>query len=278
MNSGFTFGQSGASIEVITRRGKSVVLKRAKDPQAAKRLELQHKKHVDAFESGRMGAISTPEPLGAFRDGGYTMEHIHGIPVGSLLQVGSRYQFKEIADTLSSYFLSNYRTSNSRFERNLALEKLDHLETKILAMGGQTVNFARSSLSRLREFFDHAEITESWNHGDLSLENLLFQQDGSKLYALDFLDSPFNALEIDMGRIWLDVDGGWWGAGTQPSATTRANLIELRFGLERCFKSLNVNVVVLEAFSTLAALRVLPYTSNPVRRAFLQNALVRYLG
>lgn len=277
-NSGFIFGQSGASVEVITRKGKTVVFKSANDAQASKRLEMQHKKHLEAFETARMGAIATPEPLGVFQDGGYTMEYIHGIPVGSLLQVGSRNQFRVIAEILSSYFSSNYATPNSRFEKNLALEKLDQLETKILAMGGQTINIARFSLSQLKAFFEHEEISEGWNHGDLSLENLLFQQDSSQLYAVDFLDSPFNALEIDMGRIWLDVDGGWWGAGTQPSATTRANLIELRSGLERCFKSLNVSLLVIEAFATLAALRILPYTSNPVRRAYLQNALLRYLG
>lgn len=277
-NSGFIFGQSGASLEVRTSQGKAEVFKSVKSDQSSARLQKQYKKHLSAFENGSLEPLIPPKPTSSFRGGGYSMEYVHGTPLGSLLQVGSRSQFGYIADVVGSYFERHYDSSKTQFDRASALQKLDQLETGLSAIGGMTEFFGRKSLSQLKSFFQHSTIKASWNHGDLSLENLIFQPESSTLFALDLLDSPFDAIEIDMGRLWLDVDGGWWGAGTQPSATTRANLIEFRSGIEKCFKSLGVGVEVVEAFATLAALRILPYTSNPVRKAFVQNSLARYLG
>jgi hypothetical protein len=176
------------------------------------------------------------------------------------------------------------------FERHVEQSQNSNLKEQVMSKMSQLVNVygsmsdpiamtvGLSALEQLTKYFDSRGLMSSWNHGDLSLENLLFQPETKKVFAIDFLDSPFETVLLDAGRFWLDVGLGWWGDGVRPVATSQANLFELRSRLSNRLAKTGIDNRDLIAFATLASLRVLPYTHNPVRRAFLKMSLLRFQG
>jgi len=76
----------------------------------------------------------------------------------------------------------------------------------------------------------------------------------------------------------MDLSHGWWGQGLRPSGTTSANALELKERVGKHFREVSISAEDLAAHSAFSALRILPYTLNPVRKAFLKTLLLRYTG
>jgi len=275
----FHLGQSGDRVFIVDKSGKAAVRKEVGSPQSLERLSLQFKKHTLASESGNMGPIEVPKILAAMDQNGYTMEYVHGVPIGQLLTNGSRGQLLKIADVVGDYFERHAVQGQNSNLREQATSKISQLVDVYSAMSDQLARtVGLGALERLSEYFDTADLMSSWNHGDLSLENLLFQPETAKVFAIDFLDSPFETILLDAGRFWLDVGQGWWGDGVRPVATSQANLFELKSRLFSRLAKIGISNRDLGAFSALASLRVLPYTHNPVRKAFLKTSLMGFQG
>lgn len=275
----FTLGQSGDRVFIVDDSGKAAVRKEAGSTQSHARLSSQFKKHAMASAGNDMEPIAVPKILEDMNDTGYTMEYVHGVPIGQLLSNGSRGQLLLIADVVGDYFERYALQGQNSHLREQVGSKISALVEVYSSMSDQvSKNVGLRALDQFAEYFDSADLRAAWNHGDFSLENLLFQPETSKVFSIDFLDSPFDTILLDAGRIWLDIGKGWWGDGVRPVATSQANLFELRTRLSGRLEKIGVSNRDLVAFSTLAALRILPYTKNPVRKAFLKASLIRFQG
>lgn len=223
-----------------------------------------------------MNPIRVPKIVDSFSNGAYSMTLEHGLPLGLALHTMSRREALHVADTIGTFITRSLQGANDSVINNqLLLTKLDNLllfyesardrHLGILGVG---------CVSILQKFFSTNCPVSSFNHGDLSFENLLVSKGGKVLTALDFLDSPTDSILIDIGRFWLDLKYGWWGDGLHSVANSSINAKDITLRLESLLESLQVGKSEIYIWTCFAALRMAPYTKNPVRLALLKSVLL----
>lgn len=222
-----------------------------------------------------MRPIEVPRIIDCFSGGGYSMALAPGVPLGSAVREMSRLEAlraaERICDFVETSLLSPLEESSVTAS---ALEKLQSLSEFYESSTDQQLRLIGSkSLKILWAFFSSQRITESFNHGDLSFENLLVTSSVKHLTAIDFLDSPFDSAMIDVGRLWLDLRTGWWADGLKRSPVAILNSREMAARFESRLRALQIDRVQMDLWASFAALRIAPYTRNPTRLALLKSAL-----
>jgi serine/threonine protein kinase len=263
-------GQSKASIKIdATFEGENVVTK--SNTSEPERFGRQYEKHKQAIEFYK-NRVGVPQIKTDLRNSTYSMEYVHGSPLGLLLQSGRSTTIRALAKEISELLLTSTLplTLDDGEVLSLLLSKSEQLQKNESTLGDGSL------YGILRNYFirkvSSTTILRGWNHGDLSLDNILVANRGSKLYLIDFLDSPAETPLIDWGRIWLDAEYGWWMAGSFPNATWNLNSGILSEEIEGAAKLAEISRDTLDVFAAFAILRVMPYTENPVRLALLKNA------
>ena len=275
----FSLGQSGAKLSLVDHGRGRAIRKECVDQGLQNRLRKQFEKHQLALEQRSMDPILLPELYTDFGVGGYTMQYVQALTVGHLLASGSRGQLLAVSEVVGEYFARHRAAALPSNEDKKINIKLDELTSTYTAMADPiSSSLGLRALELLYKHFAQNETFSSWNHGDFSLENLLFQAETGRVYAVDLLDSPFDSILLDAGRLWMDLNHGWWGQGLRPSGTTRANALELKDRVSYYFKEVSIEAEDLAAYSAFSALRILPYTLNPVRKAFLKTLLLSFVG
>jgi hypothetical protein len=214
--------------------------------------------------------ISFPKILEPLKNNSYCMQYISGMNLGNFLKIASKREILLIQKIISNYFRTIVDASNTTLDANSLLrmkEKLVSLEKNVASYDHKGFVVL---LRIVREYFLSAKISAGWNHGDFSLENLIISHTSKSVFAIDLLDSPFDSPYIDLGRFWLDIKYGWWGngltLGSNEFLNSRAFEDEMRIEFSK------EEIRRIEYFAAFALLRILPYTSNPVRLAFLKSA------
>lgn len=267
-------GQSGQKIEIVGRGNSALVRKSSPTPEGSARLEAAFQKHQFAIQNGNMAPLSVPEIAEDFDGDGYSMTLVHGHPLGAFLTVASPEEVILISSSIAQYFENNSGQAPGEKMDDAFSEKLYLLrdtfagskDPVIRAEGAQT-------LDKFAVKLRHLPRLAGWNHGDLSLENLLYDRNEQKLVAVDFLDSPAETILIDFGRLWLDMGSSWWGHGVIQSPVFHLNLMTLRNTISEVARGLGLSEKDLDVLAGFAAMRVLPYTVNPLRLSRLKNAL-----
>ncbi len=276
----FSLGQSGYTVNLVETGGRHLVRKEAAvgDDVGAARLYLQYQKHVSAHRSGLLEPLEIPEIVEPFSDRGYSMAFIPGKPLGKALELMSQREVLNVSESIAKYFTAQLDNRVSELINPKALEKLEQIRSVYSGFSDSSARELGLAIAdRLQDFFTSVEIESSPNHGDFSFDNILSDRRGTKLFALDLLDSPFDTVLLDMGRIWLDLKDGWWASRQAPRANSSINMAYLRHDLSKTLFAKGVSRAMLETFSIMAALRVLPYTEQPYRKALLKNAMRRHL-
>lgn len=275
-------GQSGFDVRVVEDKGRLYIRKEAPsgDTALAERLYRQFVKHSKVSDGGLMAPILVPEIKSAFEAGGYSMAYVPGRPLGYLIPYMSQSELRNVGAALCDYFNRCFSMSEEDSEVNsLAIIKLDQLRSQYLISSDSVIReLGIESIESLIKFFGNEGFSVTPNHGDFSFENILSDRRGQVMYALDFLDSPFETVLIDIGRLWLDLKMGWWASRSLPSASSAVNMSFLRDLITEGLAKRQIRPRHFEAFSTFAALRVIPYTSQPFRLSILKNALRMFKG
>lgn len=268
MNNYLDLGQSKSCITVESNLSGLVLKKNFPD---VNRGYKQYVKHLEAWNLSGDNFFSVPKILSEFTNGAYYMQYMHAAPLGIELDSMSLEEVKEVTEKLVKYFEKCFTVEVRKKDVNTSLL---NIKLNDLAMNpcsndllySKALDFLRISLPAVR-------VPDGWNHGDLSLDNILINHDNFDLIFVDFLNSPFDSPLIDLGRILLDVKFGWWKNSLNPSLTwiTNSKYISRRiiglgveFGIPRS---------TIDYFIIFAALRVIPYTSNPARMAYLKTAI-----
>lgn len=275
-------GQSGFSIRVLDDKGRLVIRKEAPPGDAAlvERLFRQFEKHSRVSDQQLMKPLLVPEIKSTFESSGYSMAYAPGRPLGYLIPYMSQTELKRVGSAICEYFNTSLSMSTGAAEINeSALGKLAKLKQQYLQSSDPVIrHLGEESIDTLVKFFENERFPATPNHGDFSFENILSDRRGEALYALDFLDSPFDSVLIDIGRLWLDLKMGWWANRTSPSASATINMSYLRDLLTKNLGKRGLRPQQFEVFSTFAALRVIPYTTQPFRMSILKHALRLFKG
>jgi hypothetical protein len=271
-NTNFTLplGQSGSHVELVSSPDNSPVVRKFAGFEKIERLELQFKKHQEA-NSGLMSPIKTPKIIKPY-DAElrfYEMQFIRADQLGKFLQGADSEQMKLVSEIIVKFFKNQF--INARVDETintLFANKIEELSRKAKNSDITFRNLRKFSLEMNNEVIHLG----GWNHGDFSFENILVSNDGAIVSAIDFLNSPFDSPMIDLGRIWLDVKYGWWGAGFSEPSNMRLNRRALEKNLLNFAMEIGLNQKKIELFSALAILRIIPYTENVTRLSFLKFA------
>lgn len=278
----FSLGQSGCSLSVEYGKTGPRVTKQSHagiDDKITLRLHKQYLKHVRIQEQGLMDPISVPKVLDAFSGNGYSMSLAPGLPLGLALNTMSRWESLQVALKLGQYFETSLDAASAHETVNGAVTlKLEELSAFYKVARDKQLSIIGSNCANmLRAYFSKTRIGASFNHGDFSFENIMVSRGSRALTALDFLDSPFESLLIDVGRLWLDLNGGWWIEGLNSSPTATLNAREIAVTIETALRKFGIDRRQIDFWACFAGLRVAPYTRNPTRLALLKFSLARTL-
>jgi len=261
-------GQSGAILTLVqSSTGTSIIVK--KDEANTLRLQKQYEKQK-AVKASLSSYISVPKILSDFSDSSFSMEFIHGQTLGQFLETSTREDLISVLDQLKGYLGSKEQTVGTILSIEPLAEKILSIKHTLSESFFNPIfmELADTLITRMVEI----SAVSGFNHGDFSFENLLVEKFTNKIYAIDFLDSPVETRLVDYGRLWLDVNFGWW---------TNWGIESTRYALNRSFikntftlalDSQNIPKLYVEFFCGVAILRIAPYTKNPRRIAFLQHA------
>lgn len=267
-------GQSDAQVSLVKDdKGKICVRKEVPSSQS-KKLFAQFQKHNSATKFELMKPISVPLILSDFSRNEYLMEYIAGNPVGKFLEVCDSEELNSIIGQVIEYLERAYCSGGSEISRR---DILSFFEKKLIrCISALDNNWLSLKLADEKEalvnMFGERIYLQRWSHGDFSFENLLVTQ-SSKVNAIDFLDSEIDLIELDWGRIWLDVKFGWWAFANNRTANGEMNLSRFKSALVIKAELIGLSKRELDKFALLAAIRILPYTVKPTRRGHMLFAI-----
>ena len=260
-------GQSKTLIELLTLEDGNLGVKKSIEGDDS-RFKLQYEKHLQAA-SFDFPDSQVPKILKIYGGGAYIMEYMHGSPLGIFLESASQHEVLNISNILIRLLTNMIENRDSKIDSSL-------MQYKIHSFHKNKVNNEIEIFSDLQKKLlvrtEKLIIPAGWNHGDFSYENILIAPSTKEIVLLDFLDSPFESPYIDLGRIWLDAEYGWWGSGLIPSSNSVLNSRIISNSLIELCANQKIDIAVLDIFAGFAALRVFPYTTNPVRLSFLKRA------
>jgi len=294
-----SIGQSGARLTLFrdSVSGGKILRKASlpsEDPQgranssshsgSRDRIVKQAELQIEASKSNAFTLFRIPEVLKINREAGFfDMEFIDSVPLGEALCYLQNNDLDGVAKTLRNYL----------FEQDdlviLSAEEIAQVRSKVNGVLRSHPELAfEMSVNSLSELLVKAmsglQFCKS-NHGDFSLDNLLWEPRSKNLALVDFLDGPFSSRLADAGRLYLDLRFGWWLTPSEPSASksSRHYLLQEIFGPRETLNAIESGVEIaraLRAAAFFSALRVQPYSRHPRRlglNLFAARTLIREL-
>jgi hypothetical protein len=264
-----SYGQSGDLVHYEVLDSKVVVTKRAGSDST--RLHAQYLKQSNFSSSNH---IQVPKIIIPWNGEAFSMEYVPSMPLGKYLQTASVSEVANCGESIVNFVkeqMTKSKISHAPLNHDLNfLEKIKSMQASLSKSNHKVVQRA-------------AEILEIWsktfpqligpNHGDFSFENILINPRSSEVWLVDFLDSPIESPLLDVGRFLIDSEHGWWGSGIYPLASEKiaGNALGLRIRTE-C-ELLGITSSQLSFFKMFTALRIIPYTTNPLRMAILLDII-----
>jgi hypothetical protein len=154
-------------------------------------------------------------------------------------------------------------------------DKIDSLTASLSSQGlvGPPVSQTLDVLRRR----PWTQIPASTCHGDLTLENMIVHE--GRLYLIDFLDSFADSWYIDMAKLLQDLVGGWSFRHNPIDRNFALRIASLRHNLETALEVLYPGCLsFIRDLYALNLLRILPYSSSPEDRAFIEDRLAAALN
>jgi hypothetical protein len=264
-------GQSGDQVTLIlpTSKGqRASVEKRRGGGQDESRLGRQALKQKTFPQIGR---FEVPQIIRDWDGQSFSMEYAPGVALGTYLRHASHSQVNLVLEALGEYFnhiidLStmdpDFLSNDLSWQRKLNRMSEDHRTP----LAREAVNWIRNNARNLSQ-------RVGINHGDFSFENILVNPQSGQIWLIDMLDSPIESPLLDLGRILVDLEHGWWKTKHNESATELLARRQIALSLRRLVSQYSISETEVNFYKVFAALRILPYTQNPMRKAVLISVL-----
>jgi hypothetical protein len=210
------------------------------------------------------------------------MEYVSGKPLGQVLGNASITEVESIAKIIAAY-LQNLIASSVRsidpIDNNLAFKS--KMQSMREALSSSRYELVQKALTILDLESIRVPQLIGPNHGDFSFENVLINQNSGEAWLVDFLDSPIETPLIDISRVLIDMEHGWWGSGLYPSASEKLSSIYMADVLRSTCYNNGIDPLEISFFKLFTAVRLVPYTKNPLRMSILIDLIsqeLRYIS
>jgi len=270
-------GQSGDSVSLELLDGRIVVSKKSMTSES--RLYQQYLKQV---EFDHMSDFIVPRVCKPWDGSGFCMEYVSGKPLGQVLGNASITEVESIAKIIAAY-LQNLIASSVRsidpIDNNLAFKS--KVKSMREALSSSRYELVQKALTILDLESIRVPQLIGPNHGDFSFENVLINQNSGEAWLVDFLDSPIETPLIDISRVLIDMEHGWWGSGLYPSASEKLSSIYMADVLRSTCYNNGIDPLEISFFKLFTAVRLVPYTKNPLRMSILIDLIsqeLRYIS
>lgn len=156
-------------------------------------------------------------------------------------------------EDLSSFFVAKLQSIGNTLEEKPMLESV---RGRILPL-----------IDKLKTV-DYGSVPATLCHGDMTLENIIFQADGAFMF-IDVLDGDPSSIWLDVAKLCFDLEVGWTLRETLWSETNverRALSMLSQYALEEVGLMIEAHfrdiLPVLPALKAFQALRILPYAHD----------------
>jgi len=265
-------GFSGCKLKLYSRDGELFVRKISKSPDYNERLKSQMVKQQYFFNNLATEQVSAPRVLGSgFLEDCFffDMEYINGVNLAIYLSSATIDELNFISQQLVSILTlmkSQQREAKAKvFSKSQEKIKQIHAkmqerlsDTGLLTVLGEMEAMAQQCVSS-------DDPKETFCHGDLTMDNILYDKEHMKFYLIDFLDSYADHYWLDIAKLFQDIEGGWYKF-RNPDLDMTNTFLKMAF----VENYLNKNVVFKERgyaayhylFLALVFARILPYAEE----------------
>lgn len=259
---------SGASMNLLYENGKLLLLKTMKnDPRAV----LNLKKQSEFFDLPNVAAVRI---LDVMHNGEYLkvkMPFVDGL-VGSDYAIDCTHRdLTRIKRYLEEFFEKLKSKSVTReFNRSIVDNKIRELKSnkKFSSYHKKILGQLSKNLSSIKNY------PCGPCHGDLTLSNIIFSPQQSKLYLIDFLEVYINSFVIDLVKLDQDLIYGWSSRYLSEIDQLRSDILchQLRNGWP-CSESFEWGEFY-KILSVLNTLRIIPYCSDKATDIWITQTLI----
>lgn len=171
----------------------------------------------------------------------YDMEYISGLSIKNYLLTGSLNNL--------IYFLIN--TINQLSKNSFNKDYTEIYNKKLTDIDFKSFTFSKNELiDKLPKILPCSNY-----HGDLTLENIIYNTQTNQFYLIDPLTTEYDSYVFDLAKLQQDIKCKWFIRNDQIYLESKLNVLS-EF-LEKNFSYYNNNYILI-----LMLLRVLPYTTD----------------
>jgi len=202
-------GFSGCKILLIEKEGVHIVRKISKSPDYNIRMIEQKDKQEYFYHHLQTQLIRTPKIL----DSGYLnglfyfdMEYINGISMVKFIEKANLEELISISKKIIELIklFANSKKEEIIFLNQKILKKLNEINDKEKD-SSELINEIKKLIKDENE-----EIISTFCHGDLTLENIIYDEENKVYYLIDFLDSFIDHYWQDVSKLFQDLEGHWY--------------------------------------------------------------------
>lgn len=263
-------GHSGCVISLMeTEAGRLFVRKTAGTTDYNHRLERQCEKQKRFVHS----VLRTPKIYEqGYVDGlfYFDMEYVKGITLCEYIKTIEVASLRQVVDVFAYMFTGADADADAATNEVFKAKVLD-LEHQIDLTQNSILNEACAKLKN----YDWSNFSLSMCHGDLTFENIIVSNDN--LYLIDFLDSFYDSVYIDLGKMLQDLIA-LWSYRKEPEISSNT-LIRLKIFKDLLLSKVtaqNGNLVIRNAYYALLLhlVRIVPYIKDQYTYDFVTSKIV----
>jgi len=240
------------------------VRKISKSADYNKRLKKQMKKQKLFYETFSNNWVTAPKIFseGVTNDLYYfDMEYINGIDLIEFINRAKAKDLKEVTNFLLN-LLKLFKAKKGEEKINLS----EKFKEKISDIINKTKREEHRKLLRnlLYKSKRLPAVTTTYCHGDLTLENVIYNINKKKYYLIDFLDNFANHYWFDIVKIFQDVGGEWYLFRNKDmdKETMKIKMFFVKEMLIEKFLKRDPYIRYHNLFMALTFSRILPYCSE----------------
>jgi hypothetical protein len=272
-------GQSGATLQILSEHGQTIVRKSSSSIQG--NLRLQHQMEKQQAFSRLNSPVKTPEILNAGTSSEgiffFDMKFVYGLDGQRFLEQCGPAEMRSFAAKLAEH-LSHLGclpciggTSAYASIYDACIYKLIEVHRQNVGLSDELAGKILGSLERVRQMNID---TRAFCHGDFTLENMMIGSKGD-LFFVDFLDSNFEHPIQDFIKISQDIHGGWFRSrGRRISGSYIAYLEKIVE--DAAEKTIPGYILARPTLLALNFCRILPYVRDEIQRRFVIDRITQF--
>jgi len=252
-------GFSGCKIKLYSKGSFNFVRKISASKDYNSRLESQMNKQIYFYENLMTKNLRAPKVINSGEIDGlffFDMEYVRGITLVEHVLESSPKNLKKISRMLIEMLkLMKSTQRNSDIDVSLKINlKLNQIKSKM------TENYSELNDIQIPEL----SLKESFCHGDLTFENIIYDKESGNYYLIDFLDSFIDNYFFDIVKLFQDLEGYWYLL-RNPKIDKKLMEIKMFFIKEFILNNFLIDEDYLKYHKNLLKLnfaRILPYASG----------------